>query len=545
MVTGISIEMNGPTALKGISICGNATWSPVSPGPTSLNEFGPSSYPTRLPYFFPISDTDAPSNKPTGVNDVGGVSQIPTSVSVSTGPTNDGYYFPIAPPVRSESPTQYQETLSPSVDGHPSTPTSAPTEQGYYFPIAAPSTDQPSTTPGISTSLSPSYSPVDMCNPIETSLNESLGIRGLELAIVEYSGGRVSFSISQSQAFSDDLPPEWISTRYAIGGGQVRCDTEFGVVGRQFTYTASCAGEQANVMIYAENPDSSIVASANVPEFCFVPSSVDYVSMHTFTLPCECAEPPSVAPTPSPAPTKVCDYYDLTFDSSDIGRGDLVSSQWEDLGSSVSGAGSLTVNGGSDDVIIFDSSEPVDPNGNGTPSLGGDFGNLLVLQDPTASLDDHWKASEFGGTLSFEFGTPADEISELGLVTGVDEVWIQVTGAQTDGETPGLHTFVIPEGEESSYTSVLLDVPNVSQIDVVAEGPVGIANLEFCGHKKSVTPSTAPVELTSSTPTSSQSSITTDEPSTSGSTIIRSREPVSYTHLRAHETSLSRMPSSA
>ena len=63
-------------------------------------------------------------------------------------------------------------------------------------------------------------------------------------------------------------------------------------------------------------------------------------------------------------------------------------------------------------------------------------------------------------------GHHANEISQLGLVC------------------------FLPAVEERPYMSVFLGVSDVSKMDVVAEGAVGIANLEFGGQEKSVAPNT-------------------------------------------------------
>jgi len=43
----------------------------------------------------------------------------------------------------------------------------------------------------------------------------------------------------------------------------------------------------------------------------------------------------------------------------------------------------------------------------------GDYGNVLIVQQTGGS--SQWKANDAGGVISFQFGTPVDEVVELGF----------------------------------------------------------------------------------------------------------------------------------
>jgi len=289
--------------------------------------------------------------------------------------------------------------------------------------------------------------------------------------INNFDGNTVTFTISQK--WTTDCSVDWIATTYNVNDEEIRCDKEKSIIPDQtFTYTASCIDNEALVTVYVYDDSFDTTDDPAVPAFCGDVDVEGNKVAYNFTLPCDCSSRPTTMTdaSPSPAPTSVCDYFDVSFDDKDLVQGAYVSLQWKEYGFKMSasefgdGTGGYMPNGY---PRLFDASQPVDGNGYGTPGLAGDYGNVLIVQQTGGS--SQWKANEAGGVISFEFASPVEEFLEIGLLNVVEEVWVQVTDAND-----ATRTFVVSPGEIGSYKNVAMDVALVAKVDVYLPGPIAV-----------------------------------------------------------------------
>jgi hypothetical protein len=265
-----------------------------------------------------------------------------------------------------------------------------------------------------------------------------------------------------------------MATSYHVNGGDIRCDKETSVIPDQtFEYTAACVNNEALVTVYVHDKSLNTTDNPAVPAYCVAPDVVGNKVAYNFTLPCDCSIPlSSIDSSPSPAPTSVCDFYDVTFDDMSLASGAYVSHQWMDVGFGVTAkvlepsAGGYTPNGY---ARLFDTANPVD-----TPDLAGDYGNVLIIQQSGVAADQ-MKANTAGGIITFEFATPMDEVLELGLLNVVKEVKIVVT--DVDEAT---RTFVVSAAGARSHKNIAMDVSKVTMIQVFLQGPTAITHLSTC-----------------------------------------------------------------
>ena len=200
------------------------------------------------------------------------------------------------------------------------------------------------------------------------------------ITIKTFDGETVTFSVSQK--WTTDCSVEWIATTCNISDDQIRCDKENGVGPDQsFTYTAQCVDNWAEVTVFVYDESFDTTDDPSVPVYCTDTDVVGNKAAYTFTLPCDCSTPP-MDTSPRPAPTRFCDFYDVSFDGKELARGSYVSLQWKEHGMRISagelddGTGGYRPNGFS---CLFDTAHPVDNAGYGTPGLAGDFGNVLIV----------------------------------------------------------------------------------------------------------------------------------------------------------------------
>jgi len=312
-----------------------------------------------------------------------------------------------------------------------------------------------------------------------------------------------------------DCSVDWIATTYSVADGTKRCDKENVVVPKaSFTYTAACVDgwAQASVYIYDNNFNST--DNPVVPEYCG--DDVDVIGnkiAYNFSIPCECDEGPNWMETsPSPAPTSICEYYDISFDNEDVASGLYVSTQWKEYGLRLSAeelvegqSGGFMPNGY---PRLFNTSVPVDSKDYGTPGLKGDYGNVLIVQQTGGNAQ--WKANEAGGTIVFKFMTPVEEFLEIGVLNVVEDVWIQAIDSSGDTKA-----FVLePSPTLPNLREVVMDVPLVSKLVVKMAGPSAVSHISICSDFKSTPTSESwPTDLPSTVP--SKSPAPSSSPSTS------------------------------
>ncbi len=327
------------------------------------------------------------------------------------------------------------------------------------------------------------------------------------ISIVGFDGGSVTFTVSQT--WTSDQTLDWMAISVPSEEG-IRCIKSINVFPEEsVAMEAACTKGWAEVFVYVH--DSSLQSSGvvTVPSYCSETADMGTTAMHRFSLPCECSEtpPPVLGVSPTPAPTNNCDYYDLSFDDKEMEPGSFVSTEWEEYGVTLSASELSSGSGGhipDGHPRLFNTSEPVDPEGYGTNDLGGDFGNVLVVQH-TGPGNMHWKANEDGGIIKFELASEIDMAAEIGLLNVVADVWVQT--ALSNGQTV---TIVVDAMGPKSYKEVKLDVPGATSVSVLLGGPTAVTHFVVC-KETSVTPSPAgksnpwPTILPSKEPSSSPS----------------------------------------
>ena len=155
--------------------------------------------------------------------------------------------------------------------------------------------------------------------------------------------------------------------------------------------------------------------------------------------------------TPTPAPTNNCDFYDLSFDEKALPKGTYVSLQWKELGMRISASQLAPGTGGfipGGNARLFNTSEPVDVAGFGTPGLAADLGNVLIVQQTGGNAQP--KANELGGVITFDFIVPVNEVVEIGVLNVVEEVIIQVSD---DVENTDIDDLIDRNNEVECYYS--------------------------------------------------------------------------------------------
>ena len=320
--------------------------------------------------------------------------------------------------------------------------------------------------------------------------------------IVRMDGETVTFTVSQT--WTSNCSVHWIATSYNTSATNQRCDKESSVIPDEiFVYKAFCVDKRATVNVVVYDTSFNTTDDPVVPSFCGAADEVGNKVAYTFSIPCECST--ANDPVPTPAPTSLCAFQDLSFDDKSLVDGAYVSLQWKDFGLKIKAKTLIEgVTGGympNGYPRLFNTSQPIDGTGYGTANLAGDFGNVLIVQQTGANPTP--KANELGGIITFEFATPVDEFVEIGLANIVNDVWIQVT--DSDG---AVRTFVVHALGPKTYKNVVIDVVSVAVVKVSMHGPSAITHIGIC-REDSKTPSPNsvvhvwPTESPSSAPSAS------------------------------------------
>ena len=270
-------------------------------------------------------------------------------------------------------------------NGSPTTgPTAVPSTTPSLVPSSSPSSGS-NTNPSAVPSSVPSSSPSALCvlGATQTSSEGTTRYSENPIAINSFDGETVIFSLTQE--WTVDCSVDWIATTYSVADGNTRCDKENVVVPQaSFSYTATCVEGWAHASVYVYDNNFNTTDNPIVPAFCG--DDVDVVGnkvAYNFSIPCECDELPPMDGSPSPAPTSICEYYDVSFDDKDVSPGTYVSGQWNEYGLRLSaeelddGTGGFMPNGY---PRLFDTAAPVNGEGCGTP---GHTGDCLLYTSPS------------------------------------------------------------------------------------------------------------------------------------------------------------------
>lgn len=323
---------------------------------------------------------------------------------------------------------------------------------------------------------------VDLCvsGPQEVASSEPSKYSDFPLSVLSSDDDIVTFTISQK--WTNDCSVEWISTSYDLNENDNRCDTEKEVIPDQaFTYTAFCVDKTATVSVFVHDHSFNATGILDIPNHCTQFSDRTNTVRYDFEIPCGCdsngTQPPTLFDTCSPNV--------VSFNDKDLSAGAYVALQWSDVGITVSGQSD---NGGylpDGQLRLFDTSNPVNATGFGTPELSGSYGNVLIIQQSGGS--DQWKANSEGGEMMLSFTSPKD-ILELGLLNVGTDIIVRATDA-----TGSIHSFLLSGSNTGVKNDLVMDTPDVTQITVSASGPFALTHITLCGGN-SVVPTSAPID---------------------------------------------------
>ena len=267
-----------------------------------------------------------------------------------------------------------------------------------------------------------------------------------------------------------------MATNYPVDDVDMQCDQETDVIPDQtFTYTSSCTKGIAAVSLFVYDDSFNSTSDPSVPSLCHDDSHAEMVGnkvAYDFLIPCGCDSSTDQQTLPDP---QSCDPTDISFDDDHFEPGAYVSLQWSELGIVVSGdnhdgSGGYTPDG---KLRLFDTSEPTNSSGYGTPDLSGAYGNVLIIQESGGS--SQWKANEAGGVMEFDFSSGLSQVVDLGLLNIVDDVKIHITGSTGTRKT----RLVRAAGAKSEKT-ISLNVDDVAKMEIVLTGPTAVTHVGVC-----------------------------------------------------------------